>query len=332
MISEHETLDEMWLEASQFILSNGKDVDSRDGASKEIMGYSARLLQPTANFMFNPIRRMSPSYAAAEMLWYLSGRNEIDMIKCYAPQYERFASKSVANGAYGHRWINTNKYTDAVGVEENQLNRLRYLLSTKQETRQAVLTMYFPQDLMRAEGAYGEEGSKDIPCTLSLHFIVREKKLNLIATMRSNDVWLGMPYDVFCFTTLQDLIAQSLGLELGWYQHQATSLHVYERNLEKFKEAANPPSFICGPLEYVPSLAGEIFWDGIHKALNFESWSRREKLFPADIGSALGENSLLKSLCFMCATKWEPACCRKASKFTANSLMANYLEEHWSKE
>jgi len=49
--------------------------------------------------------------------------------------------------------------------------------------------------------------------------------------MRSNDVVWGLPYDVFLFTMLQEMLAQTLDLELGSYIHVAGSFHLYERHL-----------------------------------------------------------------------------------------------------
>jgi thymidylate synthase len=37
----------------------------------------------------------------------------------------------------------------------------------------------------------------------------------MVTTMRSNDAYLGLPHDVFCFTMLQEIIARSLGREIG---------------------------------------------------------------------------------------------------------------------
>ena len=51
--------------------------------------------------------------------------------------------------------------------------------------------------------------------------------------MRSNDLWMGFPYDVFQFTCLQTLLAMELDVELGTYTHVAGSLHLYERDYAK---------------------------------------------------------------------------------------------------
>ena len=51
--------------------------------------------------------------------------------------------------------------------------------------------------------------------------------------MRSNDLWLGFPYDVFQFTCMQVLMSMELGIELGSYTHIAGSLHMYKRDFDK---------------------------------------------------------------------------------------------------
>ncbi|EGF92522.1 thymidylate synthase protein [Asticcacaulis biprosthecium C19] len=48
--------------------------------------------------------------------------------------------------------------------------------------------------------------------------------------MRSNDAYLGLPHDIFCFTMLQELIAGSLSAKLGTYKHSVGSLHLYTEN------------------------------------------------------------------------------------------------------
>lgn len=103
------------------------------------------------------------------------------------------------------------------------------------QTRQAVVTMWSAGDLPHAIA----RDHADLPCTLALQFILRDRKLHCIATMRSNDAWLGLPYDVFAFTCLQRLVAQAVGAELGTYTHQVGSMHLYDRNRDRALEAAS---------------------------------------------------------------------------------------------
>ena len=54
--------------------------------------------------------------------------------------------------------------------------------------------------------------------------------------MRSNDVFRGLPHDLFCFTMLQELIARSVGVELGSYHHMVGSSHMYEEDAKQLEE------------------------------------------------------------------------------------------------
>jgi thymidylate synthase len=53
--------------------------------------------------------------------------------------------------------------------------------------------------------------------------------------MRSSDVWLGLPYDVFTFTMLQNLAAADLGSEIGTFYMNLGSSHLYASNFEGAK-------------------------------------------------------------------------------------------------
>ena len=63
--------------------------------------------------------------------------------------------------------------------------------------------------------------------------MIRRNRLHLISYMRSNDVYLGLPHDVFCFTMIQEVMARVLSLEIGTYKHMVGSLHLYDAHVEK---------------------------------------------------------------------------------------------------
>jgi thymidylate synthase len=51
--------------------------------------------------------------------------------------------------------------------------------------------------------------------------------------MRSNDLWYGFCNDQYCFSRLQLLVADELGLLVGKYFHFAHNLHLYNNIIEK---------------------------------------------------------------------------------------------------
>lgn len=73
--------------------------------------------------------------------------------------------------------------------------------------------------------------------------------------MRSNDLFRGLPHNVVQFTSLQEVFAGWLGLEVGTYHHYSDSLHLYEKDgdvrdcLADCKLPANPDSIAVSKAE-----------------------------------------------------------------------------------
>ena len=106
------------------------------------------------------------------------------------------------------------------------------MLEKDPNTRQAVIHIKEPRNVIN-------NPTKDLNCTLTLQFLIRDNKLHLITNMRSNDIWLGLPYDVFNFTCMQIQMAMELGVDVGNYYHNVGSFHMYARDYEKLKETIN---------------------------------------------------------------------------------------------
>jgi len=310
---QYNNLNHLWRDTLSRIMTCGDELNSRAGKTKEILGFQAVLTDPLNNTLLGfPERKFSLSYACAEMLWYLSGAGKIDMIKNYAPSYSRFAENGWAYGAYGYRWEKNPGFVYENQIffhpnGKNQLEAVIHLLKEKPNTRQAIITMWDSGDLLHA--ILGDH--KDLPCTISLKFFVRNDKLHLIADMRSNDAWLGLPYDIFCFTTLQRIIAAECKLQLGSYIHQAGSEHIYEKNFEKINKILrkywpeqNFDGAYCIEDNHKHSLESNIT-----QALRFEQAIRKEHLSYRSFGDFLGRglypmDNIFQDLAIGCATKW----------------------------
>jgi thymidylate synthase len=103
-------------------------------------------------------------------------------------------------------------------------------------------------------------GHSDVPCTLGYRFFLRGNRLHMHTTMRSQDLWLGFPYDVFTATILQELMAEWIGAELGQYRHSVDSLHLYAKHWEP---AASLP--VSGHGEPMDSLG--VAWPDLDRTL-----------------------------------------------------------------
>jgi len=169
-------------------------------------------------------------------------------------------------------------------------------LTITSETRQAILTMWEDDDLRKV--AY-EAGYPDYPCTLSIQFLIRKGKLHCIVTMRSEDVWLGMPNDIAAFCFLQITIADFLGVDVGTYYHRVGSLHLYEKNEEKANEALkfHYPSIILPTMgNTIPHL--EDFHLCIDVTRRVEE-SLRDKITEVPLQMAYGLPSIIRFAIFL---------------------------------
>lgn len=199
--------------------STGQDVQSsRDGnVAAEILNAVTIINDPRANIVESDLRKLSKRYMIGELMWYLAADNTLKGIQNYTKAWDRMSDDGeVVNSNYGHK---IHKF---YGFD--QWEYVKNLLKADPNSRQAVIHIKNPMDYK----------TKDTPCTVCLQFFIREGKLFLTTYMRSNDVWFGFPYDVFNFTCFQIRMAMELGVGIGSYTHIAGSLHLYQRDLDKF--------------------------------------------------------------------------------------------------
>lgn len=217
-----ETLDDLLHEVFRNILDKGKPVStSSKGKNLELVGVSLQLTNPHARLSRAEMRSVLFS-CLGETLWYLASSDKLEFISYYISRYAESAEADGRIwGAYGPRLFKMRQ-------KINQFDSIIALLRKKPETRQAVIQLFNAEDIL--------EAYKDIPCTCTLQFLLRENKLHMVTSMRSNDAYMGLPHDVFAFTFLQEIIARTIDAELGSYHHIAGSLHIYDRDLEGAKK------------------------------------------------------------------------------------------------
>lgn len=173
------------------------------------------LTDPTRNLMNNSIRKMPVRYAIGELLWYNSRNAKSSAIRPFSKFWDNIADEyGYVNSNYG--WCIHDKYSF------DQWEFVKRTLEEDPYSRQAVIHIKEPRNLI-------ESPTKDLNCTLTLQFFVRDERLHLIVNMRSNDIWLGLPYDLFNFTCMQIQMAMELNLKVGTYCHNAGSLHLYKK-------------------------------------------------------------------------------------------------------
>jgi len=178
-------------------------------------------------------RNLGYRFLCAEPAWMLSGDNRVATIKAYSKMISYFSDDGETFfGAYGPKIIEQLPYV------------LGSLLADR-DGRQAVINIWRESPPV----------TKDPPCTLSCQFLIRNNHLDLFVNMRSSDVWLGVPYDVFNFAMLAGYVILKLGdptLKPGTLFQYAGSRHLYEpewKIARELLEHADFPLFTPEPFD-----------------------------------------------------------------------------------
>jgi thymidylate synthase len=222
---EFDSIDEIQRQAFGLLLSSGLKTSPRGLATSEIIAPTFILRNPRRRFVTNPARRWSFPLAIGELCWHLSASDDVAFISQYAPRWREFSDdgSTIAGSCYGKRVF------ERKGGKPSQWDSLINLLTVDPQSRRAVL-------LFREAGTESLQSKRrDVACATSFQCLIREGHLHTVVYMRSNDAILGLPYDVFLFTMLQEILATTLGLELGYYYHMCGSLHLYDKNIELAK-------------------------------------------------------------------------------------------------
>lgn len=160
-------------------------------------------------------RGWNPAFALVEAAWVIAGRNDVKTLTEFIRGFDRYSDDGhTLQGAYGYRLRHFFRCDQIDGAIDE--------LTTHPPSRRVVLSLYAPSDL-------GLD-SKDIPCNTQVTLRRVNGRLEMTVFNRSNDLWLGVPYNWFVFRVVQHMIADRLGIRCGVQRHVSSCLHLYEIN------------------------------------------------------------------------------------------------------
>lgn len=173
--------------------------------------------KPRERVLFDQVRDANPFFHLIESLWILAGSNTVGLPCMFLPSLAQFSDDGKTfHGAYGYRLAR------AFGID--QLDEVVELLSTKPDTRQAVLSIWHPELDLNTH-------TKDVPCNDMIMLDIVDGALNMTVNNRSNDaIWGAYGANAVQFSMLQEWLAISIGVEVGYYVQSSNNFHVYPSN------------------------------------------------------------------------------------------------------
>ena len=177
-------LDDLWNEPEYIASPRGMEV-------REIRDCVIEIEKPMMNLYENKYRSSPMKYCCAEILWYFSGTNYPNYIENYAGMWKTLHNvDGTVNSSYGNLLF----------TEKNEHGFTQYdwvitSLRRDKDSRQAFMHFNKPHHQFLE--------NKDQVCTLQSLFHIRENRLHMTLTMRSNDVIFGFMTDWAFFSVLQ---------------------------------------------------------------------------------------------------------------------------------
>ena len=262
-IASYPSLSDAYLSGLRDILSFGRHVESVKDPnsvasnwgcaarpSRELIGYSFRVNDPTQSLFYSSARVVRLDYLFGLFLWTIAGSNDATWLGYYHPLALNFSDDGMyLCGAFGKRLLN---FRDSI----NQLEAISNLLRKDAASRRTFAAICTPEDNVLT--------TREYPCCIGVQYFLREGALHAITHMRAQSAFGVLPYDAFLFMTLQQLLAARLSLRNGAYIHQAGTFHLYESELEDVRKVLDSP---ITPIEVGELIAAESV---IEDVLNFE--------------------------------------------------------------
>jgi thymidylate synthase len=246
------------------ILEYGQETTDRTGVgTKSIFGYQMRFnLQD--GFPAVTTKRLAWKAVVGELLWFLEGSTDERRLAelTYGKDKTELVGRTTiwtanadAQGkalgyinneftkelgpVYGSQWRRFNR--DAtIGIEEDQIVWLLNELQANPDSRRLILSAWNPNQLREMALP---------PCHYAFQLHVRHGKLSGMLTMRSNDAFLGSPFNIASYALLIHIFARETGLDVGELVYSIGNAHIYMNHIDQVKEQLSRTEYPLPTLE-----------------------------------------------------------------------------------
>jgi thymidylate synthase len=186
-------------------------------------------------------RKTFPATAAAEVAWMLMGTRDASfMLKHARVVWEKFVEPlhDYADNSYPDHPIEFQGVKAAYGFRwrkhfgRDQLSLAVQALIRNPSDRRIWVSAWDP-----AEDGLGATGQLNVPCPVGFTLSIVDGRLCSALTLRSSDLFVGLPYDVMGHAMLMAVVAATLKIELGFMHFTLAHPHLYDSHFEFAEES-----------------------------------------------------------------------------------------------
>jgi thymidylate synthase len=236
-----------YLSLLQDVMQNGVEKGDRTGTgTRSVFGRQLRY-DLTEGFPLLTSKKLHIRSILHELLWFLSGETNIKYLQDNGVSiWNAWATESGELGpVYGAQWRRWQGADDQVF---DQISTLVDGLKNNPDSRRHIISGWnvaLLPDETKKPWENAEAGLMALPpCHLLYQFYVAEGKLSASLYIRSNDLFLGNPYNTASLAFLTHMLAQQCNLEAGDIIISIGDAHIYSNHFEQVNEqlTRNPGS------------------------------------------------------------------------------------------
>ena len=221
-----------YLDLMRDVLENGTRKGDRTGVGT-VSRFGAQLrFDLAAGFPLMTTKRVHLKSVIHELLWFVSGSTNVRPLQEQGVTiWNEWADEQGELGpVYGHQW---RHWPARDGSQIDQLAEVVRQIRDEPDSRRMVVSAWNVADI---------PDMKLPPCHMFFQFNVNDDKLSCAMTMRSCDIFLGLPFNIACYALLTQMIAQVTHRGLGDLVVSLGDAHLYTNHFEQAgKQLAREP-------------------------------------------------------------------------------------------
>lgn len=255
------------------ILRNGSKKGDRTGTGTvSVFGRQMRF-DLAEGFPLLTTKRIHVKSVVHELLWFLNGDTNVRYLKENGVTiWDEWADESGNLGpVYGHQW---RFWPARDGGTIDQMTQLVKQIKERPNSRRLMFTAMnvadFPDESVSPVENVHAGRMALAPCHAFAQVYVNEGKLSCLVYCRSQDVFLGTPFNIASYALLTHMLAQQCDLDVGELVWTGGDCHIYSNHLQQVDVLLNREPF---PLPQLKILRKpENLFDYKYEDFSFENY------------------------------------------------------------
>jgi len=249
-----------YLDLLQRVRDNGVSKTDRTGTgTRSVFGHQMRF-DLEDGFPLVTTKKTFFKGLAVEMLWFLRGDTNIKYLNDYGVHiWDAWADDDGNLGpVYGKQWIS---WSGGNSSSHNQIESVIENIRCNPDSRRHIVNAWNVADL---------QDMALPPCHMLFQFYVSVNRLSCQLYVRSNDLFLGAPFNIAEYALLIHMVAAQCDLDPGELVYTIGDAHIYLNHLDQIEEQLARKPYPLPELHLLrrpPSIFDYVFED--FKLLNY---------------------------------------------------------------